>query len=205
VADQPGQRLPTRLRVVQGDAQELDWAATLVSDEAGPAGDRHAAPTWTVVANLPYNIATPLILDLLEAQPTMVDWLVMVQREAGERLTAGPGSKSYGIPSVMVDYWAEAEIVASIGADVFLPRPNVESVLVRLRRRPEPPVDVDLDAFRRVVRAAFGQRRKMLRRSLAALVNDSTFERAGVEATDRPEDLDLDQWARLSNAIVSST
>jgi 16S rRNA (adenine1518-N6/adenine1519-N6)-dimethyltransferase len=195
---EPGRHRDRRLTIVEGDAREVAWDDVLGPDVSG-------GPTWTVVANLPYNIATPLILDLLAEQPRFARWLVMVQREAGERLVAAPGSKTYGIPSVMLAYWAQARLVGSVRAEVFLPRPRVESVLVRIDRSPAPRVDVDREAFVRVVRAGFGQRRKMLRRSLAALVPADGFDRAGIDPTARPEQLALDDWARLAAEIGPRT
>ncbi len=181
-----------RLTVINADVRELDWPSVLGDDQ------------WVVVANLPYNIATPLILDLLAGQPQLERWVVMVQREAGERLVASPGSKIYGIPSVLTSYWAEARIVGSVPADLFLPRPKVESVLVEIRRRPppgHPTDDVDFAVLSRLVRTAFGQRRKMLRRSLADLVTPDQFSMAQVAETSRPEELGLDQWLRLVSVV----
>lgn len=175
-----------RLRIVNQDVREVDWDDLL--------GDRSAV----VVANLPYNISTPLILDLLEAEPRLHRWLVMVQREAGERLVAGPGSKAYGIPSVLLSYWGEARIVGSVGPELFLPRPKVESVLIRIDRSPQPRVSADHDRLSRLVRTAFGQRRKMLRRSLGPLVTIGQLEAADIEPTARPEELAVEQWARLA-------
>ena len=186
VADQPGTRSDRRLRIIEADAREVVWDEVL---DDGP---------WTVVANLPYNIATPLILDLLEREPRFERWLVMVQREAGERLCAGPGSRTYGIPSVLVGYWATARLVGTVRPEVFLPRPRVDSVLVRIERSPTPRVDADLDRLRHLVRTAFGQRRKMLRRSLSGVVDEASMERAGIEPTTRPEQLAVEDWARLA-------
>lgn len=168
------------------DAQEADWS-TLLGD--GP---------WKVVANLPYNIATPLVLDLLAAQPQLESWVVMVQREAGERLVAEPGTRAAGIPSVLVAHWATGRIVGRVGADLFLPRPKVESVLVRLDRRPQPMCPVDHEALAAVVRAGFGQRRKMIRRSLAAFVTTDELDALDIDPTARAEALTLDQWCRLA-------
>jgi len=181
---------PLGVRVVEGDAMALDW------DEVLGGEDR-----WALVANLPYNVATPLVLDLLASVPQIDRMLVMVQREVGERLAAGPGSKAYGIPSVKVAYRAVAEVVGRVPPTVFIPQPRVESALVRLRRLPEAPVDTDPERLFRLVEAGFGQRRKMLRRSLASLVDPSAFERAGVRPDARAEELRLDDWARLANAV----
>lgn len=187
---------PLGVRVVEGDAMALDWDEVLGADAAGGGEDR-----WALVANLPYNVATPLVLDLLARAPAIDRMLVMVQREVGERLAAGPGSKSYGIPSVKVAYRADAEVVGRVPPTVFLPQPRVESALVRLRRLPEPRVDVDPERLFRLVEAGFGQRRKMLRRSLASLVDPAAFERAGVRPDARAEELSLEDWARLENAV----
>ncbi len=177
------------VRIHHGDVRELDWAAVL--------GDH----PWKVVANLPYNIATPLILDLLASQPALVSWLVMVQREAGERLVAEPGSRTAGIPSILAAYWVTGRIVASVAPDLFLPRPKVDSVLVRLDRRDEPPYDVDPGALATVVRSGFGQRRKMVRRSLAPLITVEGLTAAGVDPTARAEDLTLEQWCAVANHV----
>jgi 16S rRNA (adenine1518-N6/adenine1519-N6)-dimethyltransferase len=185
---------PLGVRVVEGDAMTLDWDRVL---GAGAAGEDR----WALVANLPYNVATPLVLELLARVPAIDRMLVMVQREVGERLVAGPGSKAYGIPSVKVAYWADADVVGRVPPTVFVPEPRVESALVRLRRLPEPPVDTDPQRLFRLVETAFGQRRKMLRRSLASLVDPAAFERAGVRPDARPEELSLRDWDRLANSV----
>jgi 16S rRNA (adenine1518-N6/adenine1519-N6)-dimethyltransferase len=182
---------PAGVRVVEGDATTLDWNAALRGSTA-----------WTLVANLPYNVATPLVLDLLDSVPLIERMLVMVQREAGERLAAGPGDAAYGIPSVKVAYWATAEVVGRVGANVFVPRPRVESVLVRIVRRPTPAVDADADLLFSLVRTAFGQRRKMLRRSLGDRVTADQFTAAEVRPDDRPEQLDIDAWGRLTDVVA---
>lgn len=178
-----------RARVVEGDARTLDWDDLLAGH-----------PRWSLVANLPYNIATPLVADLLDDVPAIASMLVMVQKEAADRLAAGPGSKTYGIPSVKVAYWATAEVVAKVGPNVFLPRPNVDSALVRIVRRPSPAVTADPDRLFALVRAGFGQRRKMLRRSLSGLVDASAFAAADVAPESRAEDLDIEAWGRLAAA-----
>jgi 16S rRNA (adenine1518-N6/adenine1519-N6)-dimethyltransferase len=191
---------PHGVRVVQGDAMRLDWSA-LLGEEDG-CGGSVASGEWSLVANLPYNIATPLVLDLLAGVPAIERMLVMVQREVGERLAAHPGERACGIPSVKVAYRATAEVVGRVPATVFIPPPRVESVLVRLRRLPEPPVEADPAALFRLVEAGFGQRRKMLRRSLAGLVDPAAFERAGVRPEARAEELSLQDWARLASSDV---
>ncbi|MFV0523003.1 MAG: 16S rRNA (adenine(1518)-N(6)/adenine(1519)-N(6))-dimethyltransferase RsmA [Acidimicrobiales bacterium] len=187
--------------VLAGDAREVDWSEVLDSFPAAPepgAGPVGADRPWSVVANLPYNLATPLILDLLRDQPALDRWLVMVQREAGERLAAGPGSRTYGIPSVLASYWADVRLVGSgVRPELFLPRPKVASVLVELRRHHRRPPE-GYAAVAELVRAGFGQRRKMVRRSLAGLLDVAAIEAAGVKPTARAEQLDLDAWVRLA-------
>ncbi len=186
VADQP-------VTVVEADALQIDWAELL-----GPADGNGR---WSLVANLPYNIATPLVVQVLEQAPQVGSLLVMVQREVGERLAARPGQAAYGAVSVVVDYWAEASVVGRVPPTVFVPRPNVESALVRIDRRPSPAVPVTTatyDRLRQVVRAGFAQRRKMLRRSLAGVVPVAAFAAAGVAPEARAEELDVEQWGRLA-------
>lgn len=175
------------VRVVEGDALRLDWGQLLGGD-----GD------WTLVANLPYNIATPLVADLLDGVPSVARMVVMVQREVAERLAAGAGDEAYGAVSVKVAYWADAAVVGHVPATVFWPQPKVESAIVDIRRHDRQPVDVDRRWFFRLVAAGFGQRRKMLRRSLVGLVGAEEFVCAGVRAESRAEELDVDAWARLA-------
>ena len=173
------------VEVVAADATDLDWHRLL------------AGRTHRLVANLPYNVATPLVLDLLDEVPEIRDMTVMVQREVAERLAAVPGTPAYGIPSVKVTYWATATVVGRVPASVFVPRPNVESALVRIVRRSEPATSAPPDRLFELVRAGFGQRRKMLRRSLAGLVTDEAFASAGIDPTARPADLAVEQWGAL--------
>jgi 16S rRNA (adenine1518-N6/adenine1519-N6)-dimethyltransferase len=184
---------PLGARVVAGDALTLDWHDVLAGHDR-----------WVLVANLPYNIAAPLVLDLLRDVPVLDRMLVMVQREVGERLAAGPGSGAYGIPSVKVAYWAVARVVGHVPATVFVPRPRVESVLVDIRRRPDPAVAVDRSVLFDLVDTAFRQRRKMLRRSLADRVDAGVFAAAGVAPEARPEQLGIEAWGRLAEAAVAA-
>jgi 16S rRNA (adenine1518-N6/adenine1519-N6)-dimethyltransferase len=158
------------------------------------------------VANLPYNVATPTILRLLDEAPIVARFLVMVQREVGERLAAPVGNPAYGAVSVKVAYWAEADVVGRVPASVFVPRPRVESVLVRIERRASPAVDphvVSADELFRLVRAGFAQRRKMLRRSLAGLVSAEVFAAGGIDPSSRAEELGVADWGRLAAARTS--
>ncbi len=182
---------PAGVTVIEGDAMTLDWGQLLGTEPR----------SWTMVANLPYNIATPLVADLLDEVPAIGRLLVMVQREVGERLAAEAGSGPYGAVSVKVAYWATAKVVGRVPASVFIPRPAVESVLVSIIRRDQPAVDPALVSAAELfglVRAGFGQRRKMLRNSLEGLVGPEAFECALVAPTARAEELDVAAWGRLA-------
>ncbi|MFQ5558712.1 MAG: 16S rRNA (adenine(1518)-N(6)/adenine(1519)-N(6))-dimethyltransferase RsmA, partial [Acidimicrobiales bacterium] len=175
--------------VVCGDALELDWSKVVP-----------APPPWALVANLPYNVATQMVLGLLRDVPAIDPMLVMVQREVGERLAARPGDPAMGIPSVIVAYHGTARVVGTVPASVFHPRPRVESVLVRIERHTTPAVDVPLALIDPLVRAAFGQRRKMIRRSLAGLRTSEQISEAGIDPTARPDTVTLGQWASLARS-----
>ncbi len=180
----------TAVTVIEADAMAIDWSTVL--------GDHEH---WMLVANLPYNIATPLVCDLLDTVPAVERMLVMVQREVGERFVADPGSKQYGAVSVKIAYWATARLVGIVPASVFVPRPNVESALVEIVRHRPPATDPD--ALFALVRTAFGQRRKMLRRSLAERVSPEQFAAAAIAPEARPEELDIGAWCRLTEAVSS--
>jgi 16S rRNA (adenine1518-N6/adenine1519-N6)-dimethyltransferase len=184
--------LEAEVTVVEGDAMALDWDDLLAAHEH-----------WSLVANLPYNVATPLVCDLLDDVPCIDRMLVMVQREVGERLAAGPGDAAYGIPSIKVAYWAAARVVGRVPPTVFLPQPKVESALVRIERRDQPAVGADPDRLFALVRKAFGQRRKMLRRSLAGVVSPEMFELADIRPEARPEELGIEAWGRLTDAVAA--
>jgi len=181
------------VRVEQGDALTIDWQALL-----GPS------PGWSMVSNLPYNVATPLVVRVLETAPMVERLLVMVQREVGERLAAAAGTEAYGAVSVKVAYYAHAELAGLVPPTVFVPRPAVDSALVRLVRRAHAPVSVpDVDRLFVLVRSGFATRRKMLRRSLMTELGSRTvaiLEAAGVDPSVRAETLDLDSWAAIARA-----
>lgn len=183
----------SNVSVVEADALRADWSTLL-------AGSKR----WVLVANLPYNVATPLVCDLLDDVPSIERMLVMVQREVAERFCAAPRTEAYGAVSVKVSYWATARIAGTVPASVFVPRPNVESALAEIVRRSAPATTADRVTMFHLVRTAFGQRRKMLRRSLATEVPAAIFEAAGIDAQRRPEELDVLEWGRLADAVVDS-
>lgn len=183
---------PEGVRLIAGDARTVDWATALAG-----------ASPWTLVANLPYNIATPLVIELLERVPAIERMLVMVQLEVGARLAAGVGDDEYGAVSVKVGWWAEARVAGRVPPTVFVPQPRVDSALVSIVRHSTPPVDVGTATYDEVfalVRAGFAQRRKMLRRALGGLVDAEVFAAAGVAPEARAEELDLAAWGRLAAA-----
>ena len=183
--------------VVEADARTLDFTELLGH-----------TPGWSLVANLPYNVAVPLVIRVLEEAPQVSSLLVMVQREVGERLAARARDEAYGAVSVKVAYWAEASVVGKVSSSVFIPRPRVESVLVRMDRRTDQevptfdgrvgPGDPRYDRLFAVVKGGFAHRRKMLRRSLEHLVTPAAFAAAGIDPTARAEELGLEQWERLA-------
>ena len=179
------------------DALTVDWPVLLAGRSP-----------WACVSNLPYNVAVPVVVRVLETAPTVDRLLVMVQREVGERLAAAPGDDAYGAVSVKVAYHAEAAVVGVVPPTVFVPRPKVDSVLVRMRRRVAPPVTVPSeDALFTLVRAGFAQRRKMLRRSLAPVLGaraEAVLTGAGVEPTARAEVLGLEQWAAVARSAAAA-
>lgn len=183
------------VRVEVADALSIDLGAVVGDDDE-----------WSSVSNLPYNVAVPVVMRLLEEVPSIVRLLVMVQREVGERLAAGPGHPQYGAVSVKVAYFAEARVVGVVPPTVFVPRPNVESVLVRMRRRAVAPVAVPSpEALFAIVRAGFAQRRKMLRRSLQPVLGERTpdvLTEAGIAPTARAEELGLEEWAALTRCAA---
>ena len=190
----------TGVEVIGADALSLDWAETL-SGAAVASATTPKVTEWDLVANLPYSVATSLLLGVAARAPMITRGLVMVQREVGERWQAEPGSRTYGIPTVMLARWGTASIVGEVPRSVFLPEPRVDSVLVRFirhERSPIPTDGVDDERLDRVVRTAFGGRRKMLRRSLSGIVSLEHFEVAGVNPTDRPEQLALADFSRLA-------
>jgi len=158
------------------------------------------------VANLPYNVSVPVLLHLLATFPAWRRGLVMVQLEVADRLVAGPGSKTYGVPSVKMAWYAEATRVGTVPASVFWPVPNVESGLVAIRRRPAPATSASRAQVFAVVDAAFAQRRKMLRSALAGLFGSSArasdgLEAAGVDPQARGEMLDVADFARVAEQV----
>jgi 16S rRNA (adenine1518-N6/adenine1519-N6)-dimethyltransferase len=190
------ERLPDyadRLEVVTADALRIPGLAQ--------------RPT-ALVANLPYNIAVPVVLHLLQVLPTIRSVLVMVQKEVADRLAAAPGSRVYGIPSVKARWYCDVEPAGSIGTSVFWPVPHVESGLVRMSRRDPPESVAGRRATFAAVDAAFAQRRKTLRSALASIAGspalaEQALRAAGVDPSLRGEQLDVADFARIADALAA--
>ncbi len=189
-ADEP------KVELIAGDALKVDFS------ELVPEGT-----PIKVVANLPYYITSPLIFHLLEQRVALEFAVLMVQAEVADRLVAAPGSKDYGSLSVAVQYRADVDVVVRVPRTVFMPQPQVDSKVVRLRPRPYTPAAKSDELFFAVVRAAFAQRRKTLRKALQPLAQtyqiDSTelLERAGIDPSLRGEKLDLGTFVSLANVL----
>jgi 16S rRNA (adenine1518-N6/adenine1519-N6)-dimethyltransferase len=162
-------------------------------------------PPTALVANLPYNVAVPVVLTALDAFPSIRRGLVMVQAEVAERLAAAPGSRTYGAPSAKAAWYADVQRAGSVSRSVFWPVPNVDSGLVALTRRDPPPSTAGRAAVFACIDAAFAQRRKMLRSALAGWAGSATaaadvLASAGVDPTQRGEQLTIEQFAAVADA-----
>ncbi|RMI12447.1 ribosomal RNA small subunit methyltransferase A [Cellulomonas triticagri] len=194
VTDDPGgpHVAPPSLTVVRGDALDVTHLP--------------GRPPTALVANLPYNVSVPVLLTFLERFPTLERVLVMVQAEVADRLAADPGSRTYGVPSAKVAWYASARRTATVGRTVFWPAPNVDSALVRMDRRPAPATTATREQVFGVVDAAFAQRRKMLRSALGAVAGGAeaasrAITAAGVDPQARGEALDIHAFARVAEQL----
>jgi len=172
-----------RLEIIDGDALEQDFAAL-------------APPPRRIMSNLPYNIATPLLIGWLKNAQDYTGFTLMFQSEVADRITAKPRTKAYGRLSIMCQWLCEVRPEFNIDARAFTPPPKIQSTVVTLIPRPEPLAPASWDAMERVVAAAFGQRRKMLRQSLKALSLDPAA--VGIKETARAEELGVEDFAKLA-------
>ncbi|MFC5384370.1 16S rRNA (adenine(1518)-N(6)/adenine(1519)-N(6))-dimethyltransferase RsmA [Aquamicrobium segne] len=190
--DAISQHYPGRLEVIAGDALKTDFS------QLAPAGS-----LVRIVANLPYNVGTELLVRWL----TVKDWppfyqsmTLMFQREVAQRIVAEPGSNAYGRLGVLAGWRTQAQIAFDLPPQAFTPPPKVTSSVVHLVPRTEP-LHADVNRLGRLTEAAFGQRRKMLRQSLKALGGEALLEKAGIDPTRRAETLSVGEFIRLANAI----
>jgi 16S rRNA (adenine1518-N6/adenine1519-N6)-dimethyltransferase len=186
-------RYPGRIEIVPGDALEFDGRTALSGERA------------RVIANLPYNIATALLIGWLTAPwPPWFDMLVlMFQREVAERITAAPGSKSYGRLAVLANWRCDTKMLFDVAPSAFVPPPKVTSSVVRLVPHPAP-LACDAEALQKVTAAAFGQRRKMLRQSLKSLGTDprALLAETGIDPTARAEEIPVEGFVALANIFA---
>lgn len=187
---------PGRLEVVHGDALELDPLSRL-------------KPPIRIAANLPYNVGTELLVRWLTPKDWPPFWqslTLMFQREVADRIVAAPGSKAYGRLAILSQWRAEARIVMSLPPEAFTPPPKISSAVVHLTALPEPRYPADAAVLSRVVAAAFNQRRKMLRAALKGVTPDviGCLERAGIDPTERAEQVDLERFCALARQVAQS-
>jgi 16S rRNA (adenine1518-N6/adenine1519-N6)-dimethyltransferase len=176
---------------------EIRFEDALAADLESALGDAR----WTMVANLPYNVGTPLLIEVLRSVPVVERFVVMLQKEVADRLVAVPGSSAYGIPSVSIALRAEAKTAFTVSPQVFVPRPDVDSAVIVIERTEASPLADRADALAAV---AFNQRRKMLRRSLSATLTEpsSQLRLAGIDPEARAEQLSADDYLRLAAAVA---
>lgn len=203
------ERVPNTIAEFMPDAVDrfrvVNMDALAVTPENLP--DFNADDHFVLVANLPYNVATPIILTLLEQFRNLTSFLVMVQKEVADRLCAKPGSKIYGAPSVKLAWFGESSHAGTIGRNVFWPVPNVDSALVSFTRYEggclplARELDVDRASVFALIDAAFGQRRKTLHAALKKIVPAEAFAHAGIDSTRRGETLTIDEFVQLTHAV----
>ena len=191
-----GEAAEGRLTVIEGDALAVDEAALLAAHAPG-------RPV-RIVANLPYNVATPLLIKWLTGQTAIASMTLMFQKEVAERIIAPVDGQAYGRLAVIAQATCEAQVVMDVPARAFTPPPKVDSAVVRLTPLAERPSDARLDALQTLTAAAFGQRRKMLRASLKALGGETLIEAAGLDPQARAETVDVSGFLRLADAWLAA-
>ena len=194
--DEIAQAYPGQLSVIGGDALEVDWAAELT-------------PPIKIVANLPYNVGTELLVRWLTPDTWPPKWsslTLMFQREVANRIVAQPGSKAFGRLALLAQWRATAQIVLTLPPEAFSPPPKVHSAVVHLTALPAPRFPADAKILSRVIAAGFNQRRKMLRASLKGATPDVErhLEAAGIKPTARAEEIDLERWCALARSVAGA-
>jgi len=191
-------RTEANLAVFEGDALHLDWNSIL------------AEPPYKLVANLPYNISSQILFKILDHRPLFSQLVLMFQKEVGDRLAAGPGTRDYGILSVLCQVWFDIRKVVNVPPGAFNPPPKVHSIVLEFQARDEPRVAIDDPGFfRKVVKASFAQRRKTLRNSLtgsgfSAENVDMALSRCGIDPGRRGETLSLTEFSQLARELKAS-
>jgi len=198
---------------VEKDFRASDVLASLLHAAAGRLqlveGDALKIPLWEIgtaprriVANLPYNIATTLLIQWLGHATAFETMTLMFQREVAERITAQPGDSAYGRLSILTGWIADATILFDIPPEAFVPAPKIVSSVVQIRPLAQPRFPCEREALETVTRIAFGQRRKMLRASLKPIGGEALLTDAGIDPQSRPQDLDIEAFCRLARAII---
>ena len=216
------ERGPAEFRLIEKDSYWAAYHAEL--ERPAPAvqvlnADALAFPweslegPWKIISNLPYNVGSPLMWDIVSRTPDLTRAVFMVQKEVAARMKSGPGSKDYGALSLAVQYYAEPYIVANVPCNCFMPRPNVDSAVIRLTRYEEPPVQVkDEKMLFKIIRASFNQRRKTLQNGLnnSSELNftkdqiAAAIAEAGFSPSVRGEALTLEQFAKLTDILLKA-
>jgi 16S rRNA (adenine1518-N6/adenine1519-N6)-dimethyltransferase len=192
-------------RTIAERAPDAADRVTVLTADALAVGEKEIGAPWPTVlaANLPYNVAVPVVLHLLAALPSLKRGVVMVQAEVADRMCAGPGSRVYGVPSAKLAWYADARAAGTVPRSVFWPVPNVDSKLVAFTRRDPPPATASREEVFAVIDAAFGQRRKTLRAALATWAGsppqaEETLRAAGIDPSARGESLNVTEFARIA-------
>lgn len=204
--------LPILLETLEGYPAEVIHGDVLKMDLKELLRDKfQQVSAVSVVANLPYYVTTPIIMKLLENKLPLENIVVMIQKEVAERMAAVPGSKDYGSLSIAVQYYCEARVISIVPRTVFVPQPNVDSAVIKLALRKEPPVRVSDEAFFfEVIQASFAQRRKTIYNNLAARYcskenkkeMEALLREAGIQPSRRGETLSIEEFARLSEILL---
>ncbi|MDH3354707.1 MAG: 16S rRNA (adenine(1518)-N(6)/adenine(1519)-N(6))-dimethyltransferase RsmA [Chromatiales bacterium] len=188
-------RFGSKLTLHNSDALKFDFCSL-----------RKEGEKLRIIGNLPYNISTPILFRLFEQRACIKDMYFMLQQEVVQRIAAPPGSKSYGRLSIMAQYYCKTENLFHVPPEAFNPPPKVHSAIIRLTPHLHPPVEVtDLKQFEDIVRQAFSQRRKTLRNTLKKLISAEQLIELGVNPTERPEQITIEQYALISNQITRTT
>lgn len=191
------------VQVISADALQVDFNNIVAKPEESPE-------VYKIIGNLPYYITTPLIMHVLERSFSFSVFVLMIQKEVAQRIVAAPGSKDYGVLSLAVQYYTVPELVLKVPRTVFMPRPEVDSAVLKLTRRKTPPVSVANEQMLfKIIRAAFGQRRKTLLNALANARIAGTkeelladFDKVGLDSSRRGETLSMEEFASLTNLLA---
>ncbi|MCD6116275.1 ribosomal RNA small subunit methyltransferase A [bacterium] len=181
------------IKIIEGDFLDLDLQTFVRNSEQ-----------LRIAGNIPYNITSPILFKILDSRSIVRDVLVMVQQEVGERLVSGPGSKKYGIPTVLFNQFADVDKLFSVGRNSFYPVPKVDSVVIKIEFLQEPRFALKNEGFfYKLVRKTFGNRRKMLRNTLTAFADKEKLSDLSIDVSRRPEELTTEEFTTLANELCT--